>query len=412
MKNNCKNCSKFIYKDKEFCNDKCKESFEKREIKEVRCLICDKHISDGITQGDQERKTCSLECRDILRKQDTHEIRNCKVCGKEFEIRKKRKKTMCSDECRIEWSARPENKEYRLSRTKEELIKKYGVDSIFKLEEVQRKIHEIQRNKTDEENTEMIAKVKQTKLERHGDENFNNMEKNRQTKLENWGDENWNNREQFLETLEKRYGGHHLKLEEFMEKQKQTNLDRFGVEFPMQNEDIRNKQIKTTFENHGVSSYTHTDEYIIKTNKTNQEKRGVDWSTQCPDVINKMKETNLERHGVINTFQLPQAKSNGKQISKVQIKLYEQIKEKHPDAILEHYLTDVNLSVDIFIPSENKVVECYGDWWHCNPKLYKEDYYHEYIHKTAKEVWNKDKLRENLIKNNGYGLEIVWECDI
>lgn len=205
------------------------------------------------------------------------------------------------------------------------------------------------RNKTDEEKDKMVAKVKNTKENKYGDPNYNNMDKNKETKLKNHGDENYNNRDKFKNTLEEKYGGHHLKLDKFMNKQRKTFQKNFGV----------------------------------------------DSVFNIPEVVKKKKESN-----------------EGIRISKVQRKVYEQIKESYYDALLEHYIPGLNTHVDIFIPSENKIIEVYGDWWHCNPKIYKEEYYHSKVHKTAKQIWKKDKIRENLIKNNGYNLEIIWECDV
>jgi len=120
----------------------------------------------------------------------------------------------------------------------------------------------------------------------------------------------------------------------------------------------------------------------------------------------KSQATNIAKYG--EPFPMLKT-SNGKRISKGQRKLYESIKITNSDVILEHYLSDVNLSVDIFIPSKNKVIEYFGDYWHCNPKKYKDDYYHTQVHKTAKEIWEQDKKRIQLLKNNGYGVKVIWE---
>jgi G:T-mismatch repair DNA endonuclease (very short patch repair protein) len=102
-------------------------------------------------------------------------------------------------------------------------------------------------------------------------------------------------------------------------------------------------------------------------------------------------------------------KSNGKRISKFQIRLHEKLSNEFPDAILEKYLEDVHLSVDIYIPSIKKVIECYGDYWHCNPKKCLPDYYNKSLHMTAQEVWNKDKTKIEKLTLAGYSTEIVWE---
>ena len=120
-------------------------------------------------------------------------------------------------------------------------------------------------------------------------------------------------------------------------------------------------------------------------------------------------ETMKSKYGVKCGFQLPQCQSAGNQISKFQRRVYNQIKEKHPDALLEEYLPDIEKSVDIYIPSENKIVECFGDYWHMNPTKYHSKDYNKNIHKTAKEIWKFDSDRIQLFEDKGYSVDIVWE---
>jgi hypothetical protein len=127
--------------------------------------------------------------------------------------------------------------------------------------------------------------------------------------------------------------------------------------------------------------------------------------------MDKCIETNMKLHGVPYSVYLDHAKSNGKRISKGHYKLFESVKNDYSDAIIEHYLTDVNIMVDIFIPSCNMVVEFFGDYWHCNPLKYDETYYHTQVHKTAKEIWEYDRKRVDKLKSAGYSVKIVWEYD-
>jgi G:T-mismatch repair DNA endonuclease (very short patch repair protein) len=130
---------------------------------------------------------------------------------------------------------------------------------------------------------------------------------------------------------------------------------------------------------------------------------------------NNMKlqmETMMSRYGVPYATYLPQTSSNGKTISKGQRKLYEMILNKYSDAKLEYYLENVGKSVDIFIPSKNKIIEYFGDYWHCNPIRYTNEYYHVQIHKTAQEVWKNDSDRIQHFINNGYDVSVVWESEL
>jgi G:T-mismatch repair DNA endonuclease (very short patch repair protein) len=67
---------------------------------------------------------------------------------------------------------------------------------------------------------------------------------------------------------------------------------------------------------------------------------------------------------------------------------------------------------DIFIPSLNLIIEYFGDYWHCNPKKYNENYINQKKSMSAKEIWKYDEEKIDLIKKSGYNLEVVWESDL
>jgi hypothetical protein len=125
--------------------------------------------------------------------------------------------------------------------------------------------------------------------------------------------------------------------------------------------------------------------------------------------INKMRATNMMKDGVPYAVYLPQSKSNGKRVSGFQKRIFVEIKQKHPDAELEKYLPDVQKAVDIYIPSLKKVIECHGDYWHCNPTKCSPNYYNRLVHLTAKEIWERDNQKKEILKRNGYEVEIIWE---
>lgn len=66
---------------------------------------------------------------------------------------------------------------------------------------------------------------------------------------------------------------------------------------------------------------------------------------------------------------------------------------------------------DIYIPSYNLIIEYFGDYWHCNPKKYDENYFNQKKGLHAKEIWDYDNNKIDLIKNYGYNLEVIWESD-
>jgi G:T-mismatch repair DNA endonuclease (very short patch repair protein) len=232
------------------------------------------------------------------------------------------------------------------------------------------------------------------------------MEKNKKTKLKNHDDENYNNREKFTETM----------------------LSLYGVEHPLQNEKIKEKAVNTYYKLHG---YHHALQNIDLINNIKAQYNGIGFGSKL--INEKIQNTNLKLYGTINPMQnkiiynksIVTLKdkygvnnaflinpSTGKRISKVQRKLYDYILSIYPDALLEYYLTDIDLSVDIYIPSIKTVVEMYGDYWHCNPVLFDESYYHSFIKMSAKDIWTKDKIREDKITDNNYRLIIIWENQV
>ena len=176
---------------------------------------------------------------------------------------------------------------------------------------------------------------------------------------------------------------------------------KYGVDHVSKMPDFGNRVKRTKFINHGNENYINVE----KMKKTKMEKYNNEFYTNPSKII----QTCMTRYGVPNVFHLKKNKTNGKQISKFQRREYEKILKEYSDAKLEEYLPSVQKSVDIFIPSQNKIIECFGDYWHCNPKLYSADYYHNYVHMNAHEIWKRDDERIKTLKDAGYSVEIIWE---
>ena len=58
------------------------------------------------------------------------------------------------------------------------------------------------------------------------------------------------------------------------------------------------------------------------------------------------------------------------------------------------------------------IIEYNGDWWHCNPQIYSPDYYHSTLGLTAKQIWAKDRIKQDVAIERGYRVFIVWENDL
>jgi very-short-patch-repair endonuclease len=66
---------------------------------------------------------------------------------------------------------------------------------------------------------------------------------------------------------------------------------------------------------------------------------------------------------------------------------------------------------DFSIDSLKLIVECYGDFWHANPKYFKPtDTTHK--NRTALQVWEYDEKKKETFESNGYKYFYFWESDI
>lgn len=62
---------------------------------------------------------------------------------------------------------------------------------------------------------------------------------------------------------------------------------------------------------------------------------------------------------------------------------------------------------DFLLTDFNIVIECYGDYWHANPKKYKED--DKIVGKLCSEIWQRDLNRKIVFEKSGFELFHFWE---
>jgi len=264
-----------------------------------------------------------------------------------------------------------------------------------------------------------------------------------------------------------------------IKRREETNLKKYGVEYPAQNKEIQEKYKQTNLKKYGVEYPAQNKEIQEKIKETNLERYGVEHPSQNKKVQNKMKETNLERYGVENPgqnkkvqektkesklkiyyiklfqskrlgnlikplFSLEEYKGTKKNIYKFQCVKCNTIFESYlddghiprcfkcypisnftiPHKIICEYLDGKNIKfetekfikpyyVDIFI-EHNKIIEIYGDYWHGNPKIYKEGeiLYFPNGKILIEDQWERDKKRIKYLENLGFKTLILWEDEI
>jgi G:T-mismatch repair DNA endonuclease (very short patch repair protein) len=118
--------------------------------------------------------------------------------------------------------------------------------------------------------------------------------------------------------------------------------------------------------------------------------------------IKKYKQTNLERYGVENPGVLAKSSSRSKQEKRLENILI----GYYPNKIVGRYKPD-------YLNEKTKhIIEIYGDYWHCNPKNFDPNFYHSRLKRTAKEKWEEDLKRKQVLESMGYQVTVVWESDL
>lgn len=121
-------------------------------------------------------------------------------------------------------------------------------------------------------------------------------------------------RKRIIETNMDKYGvPYPVEMRDFQDKAKQTWIEKYGVDHPLKSDLIQKKIQATCLDKYGVESYLSSDEKQIKSKKTCQQKYGVDNPMQSDLIQKKVQETCLERYGDINIWKSLYFKEKTKQ---------------------------------------------------------------------------------------------------
>ncbi len=77
----------------------------------------------------------------------------------------------------------------------------------------------------------------------------------------------------------------------------------------------------------------------------------------------------------------------------------------------EHKIINTNFKADGYSKETNTVYEFHGSFYHGSPKLFKQSDINPITKKTFGELYRNTINRENIIRNNGYNLKVIWEED-
>ncbi len=201
----------------------------------------------------------------------------------------------CSNKCST-------NSESFNEKRKKTSLEKYGTEFYTQTKEYVEKVKKANLEKWGVEYTtqsELVKdKIKQTNLEKWGTEYSSQSEivkdKIKQTKKEKYNNEYYNNSSKIKNSLIYKYKNTD-ELNSFLNKQKETNLERWGFEYANQNDSIKKHNLEKTIES-------------VK------KKWGVDNVFKLEFIKERSKQTNLEKFGFDNYSKSDEFKSNIKKI--------------------------------------------------------------------------------------------------
>jgi len=99
-------------------------------------------------------------------------------------------------------------------------------------------------------------------------------------------------------------------------------------------------------------------------------------------------------------------KSSKTTIENIMYRTLKQLKFKNIERNVQISYYNVDFLID------NLIIECFGDYWHCNPLIFDKNKYNKSLRLQASEKWNKDSKRLNRLKQMGYSCLYFWEHDI
>ena len=224
--------------------------------------------------------------------------------------------------------------------TKKAIYLKYGVDNIFKLDNIKTKIKETNLNKygcsSYTQTTEYKNKVQKTNISKYNT---------------NWVLQNKTIKEKIKQTNLKKYGVTNVfASKQIQETIKNTNLTKYDVENPQQNIKIKTKTKNTLLKKYNATS-TFTSPIIKeKIKKSLLEKYGVDNVSKNKEVINKIYRKKKENHTLNSSH-------NEEKIKQL---LY----DKFSDMRYQYKSKEYPFNCDFYIPCLNLYIEYQEHWSH------------------------------------------------
>ncbi len=194
--------------------------------------------------------------------------------------------TYCSHDC----ARKCPKVRSKVSDSIKNISKEYREEINKKTKETRLKVDENGMNSYDR----MVAKVVPQLVNKSKEEKEQIKLKRQNTRFRLYGDRNYNNKDKFKSTMLERYGVEYsMQNKEILQKSK----DKHSSKSDKEKAEIIMKMKETLLEKYGVDSFSKTKEFLDKTSKTLLEKYGVDNYFKSDEFNDKSKATKLKKYG-------------------------------------------------------------------------------------------------------------------
>jgi hypothetical protein len=194
----------------------------------------------------------------------------------------------------------------------------------------------------------------------------------------------------------------------------QTNLHKFGVDNPMKNSEIKEKQKNTMVEKYGVEHNSQLEEIKNQKKEKSLQKYGVEYVLQSPQVRKKIIQTNIEKFGFENPQQNKDIKNKkiNTNLEKYGVKHYletPEFREKVIQTNLERYgAHHHSQNADV---AETMLKSSYNKKQYKLPSGKLLDY-QGYENFALDRLLHFEKISEDSIITNRKDVPVIWYNDI
>lgn len=212
--------------------------------------------------------------------------------------------------------------------------------------------------------------------------------------------------EKIKEANIKKYGVDNAsRLDYIKEKRKNTFISRYGVETPLQNKEIMKRVKETNLSKYGFVNPSQVPEFREKVAATAFKHYGVYNPSQSEEIKQKVRDTNIQKYGVPCSMQSTEVKSKANKTLCLNGSVRTSSQQLYLHSI---YGGEINYpvsycAIDICLPDEKLCIEYDGGGHDLRVKL---------GDLTQKEFNQKEIIRNNIIKRNGYKqMKIISSTD-